>query len=139
LDNVIEALLPLKVPLDSVKPDPRNPRHHPARNLKALMDSLDTYGQRKPIVVNADTMTIEAGNGMWEAAQTLGWDEIAVAFVRDDKAVATAYGIMDNQSALLTDWDLPTLKDLLEELDTSESMPEVEGLPILGGESTQLT
>jgi len=91
------------------------------------MDSLDAYGQRKPIVVNAKTKTIEAGNGMWEAAQALGWDEIAVAFVKDDKAVASAYGIMDNQSALLAEWDLPTLKDLLEELDDGETNMELTG------------
>jgi len=127
LDNVIEALFSLKVPIESVKPDPRNARQHPARNLKAIMDSLDAYGQRKPIVVNAQTMTIEAGNGMWEAAQALGWDEIAVAFVKDDKAVASAYGIMDNQSALLAEWDLPTLKDLLQELDDGETNMELTG------------
>ena len=127
MDNVIEALESLKVPLESIKQDPRNARQHPARNLKAIMDSLDAYGQRKPIVVNAKTKTIEAGNGMWEAAQALGWDEIAVAFVKDDKAVASAYGIMDNQSALLAEWDLPTLKDLLEELDDGETNMELTG------------
>jgi len=127
LDKVIEALSSLKIPLESVKQDPRNARHHPARNLKAIMDSLDAYGQRKPIVVNAKTKTIEAGNGMWEAAQALGWDEIAVAFVKDDKAVASAYGVMDNQSALLAEWDLPTLKDLLEELDDGETNMELTG------------
>ena len=127
MDKVIEALSSLKIPLESVKQDPRNARHHPARNLKAIMDSLDAYGQRKPIVVNAKTKTIEAGNGMWEAAQALGWDEIAVAFVKDDKAVASAYGVMDNQSALLAEWDLPTLKDLLEELDDGETNMELTG------------
>jgi len=127
LDKVIEALSSLKVPLESVKPDPRNARHHPAGNLKAIMDSLDAYGQRKPIVVNAKTMMIEAGNGMWEAAQALGWGQVAVAFVKDDKAVASAYGIMDNQSALLAEWDLPTLKDLLQELDDGETNMELTG------------
>jgi hypothetical protein len=32
--------------------------------------------------------------------------------------MATGYALMDNQSALLAEWDLPVLKDLLEELDT---------------------
>ena len=69
MDNVIESLENLKIPIDSVKQDPRNARSHPARNLKTIAQSLETYGQRKPIVVNAETMYIEAGNGMHEAAE----------------------------------------------------------------------
>lgn len=63
-------------------------------------------------------MTIEAGNGLWQAAKELGWTEIAAVFVEDDKETAQAYALMDNQSALLADWDLPCLKDILQELDT---------------------
>ena len=114
---VIEALKPLLVDINSVKTDPRNARQHPTRNIDTIKKSLEAYGQRKPIVVNQNTNFIEAGNGMWEAAKSLGWTQIAVIKVDDDKDVAKAYGIMDNQSALLADWDLPTLKDLLQELD----------------------
>ena len=114
---VIEALRPLLVDINSVKPDPRNARQHPTRNIDTIKKSLEAYGQRKPIVVNQNTNFIEAGNGMWEAAKSLGWTQIAVVKVNDDKDVAKAFGIMDNQSALLADWDLPTLKDLLQELD----------------------
>jgi len=115
--KVIEALKPLLVDINSVKQDPRNARQHPARNIDTIKKSLEAYGQRKPIVVNQNTNFIEAGNGMWAAAKALGWDKIAVIKVDDDKDVAKAYGIMDNQSALLADWDLPILKDLLQELD----------------------
>lgn len=34
---------------------------------------------------------------------------------------------MDNQSALLADWDLPTLKDLLQELDDGEVDMDLTG------------
>ncbi|MDD2666891.1 MAG: hypothetical protein PHQ37_07930, partial [Methanocellales archaeon] len=41
-----------------------------------------------------------------------------------------AFGIMDNQSALLADWDLPTLKDLLEELDSGAFDMELTGFNV---------
>ena len=125
--KVIEALKPLLVDIDSVKQDPHNARQHPVRNIDTIKKSLEAYGQRKPIVVNQNTNFIEAGNGMWEAAKSLGWTQIAVVKVDDDKDVAKAYGIMDNQSALLADWDLPILKDLLQELDDGSVNMELTG------------
>ncbi len=121
MTNIIESLTPLIIPISTVKPDPKNTRSHPVRNLDTIKRSLQTYGQRKPIVVNAETMTIEAGNGLFSAAKALGWTEIAAVMVKDSKEVAAAYGIMDNQSALLADWDLPNLKDILQELDDGET------------------
>jgi len=126
LNNIVKSLKPLIVPIDSVRPDPQNARKHPERNLETIKKSLNTYGQRKPIVVNHNDI-IEAGNGLWQAAKELGWAEIAVVKVQDDEDYAKAYGIMDNQSALLADWDLPTLKDLLEELDTGAFDMEATG------------
>ncbi|MFA5558606.1 MAG: ParB N-terminal domain-containing protein [Methanofastidiosum sp.] len=117
MDNIIEALKPLAVDISSVKQDPRNARKHNKRNLDAIKTSLQAYGQRKPIVVNSDG-TIEAGNALWQAAKELGWDKIAVTRVDDSKEIAAAYGIMDNKSADLSEFDLPTLKDILQELDT---------------------
>lgn len=103
-----------------MKPDPRNARSHSEVNLRAIKNSLSRYGQRKPIIVNKNSGFIEAGSGLWTAAKSLDWDMIAVVSVDDSHEMATAYGLMDNKSALLADWDLPTLKDLLEELDTGE-------------------
>jgi len=128
--KVIEALKPLLVDIDSVKPDPRNARQHPVRNIDTIKKSLEAYGQRKPIVVNQNTNFIEAGNGMWEAAKALGWTQIAVVKVDDDKDVAKAFGIMDNQSALLADWDLPILKDLLQELDDGSVDMDLTGFNV---------
>lgn len=116
--NIAEALRPLIAPIDSIKPDSHNARKHSERNLEALKKSLTEYGQRKPLVVNAKTKEIEAGNGLWQAAKELGWTEIAVIMVEDGQEMATGFALMDNQSALLAEWDLPTLKDILEELDT---------------------
>jgi len=117
MDNIVEALQSLAIPIDSVKLDERNARQHPPVNIDAIRRSIEHYGQRKPIVVRQDDNIIEAGNGLWLAAKELGWTEIAAVMVEDDPSDATGYAIMDNQSALLADWEFPILKDLLEELD----------------------
>jgi len=125
--NIIESLLPLAVTIDKVKLDPRNARLHLESNMAAIQRSLEAYGQRKPIVVNARTGAIEAGNGLFQAAVKLGWTHIAAVMVADDEDTAKGYAIMDNQSALLAEWDFPVLKDLLQELDTGAFNMDLTG------------
>ncbi len=117
---ILDSLKPLAVPLASLTPDPRNARVHPPRNLEALRTSLRAYGQRKPLVARRADRRIVAGNGLWQAAKDLGWTEIAVVFVEDDEATATGYALMDNQSALLAEWDPGILGDLVVELRAAD-------------------
>jgi hypothetical protein len=118
--RIAESLHPLAVPIDSVTLDPKNARQHPGPNLDAIKRSLQQYGQRKPIVVNSRTGIIEAGNGLWTAAKALGWDTIAVVKVEDDSDNATGYALMDNQSALLADWDMPVLGEMVLDLKNAD-------------------
>lgn len=126
-ENIIESLKPLETDIKTIKTDPKNARKHNDRNLETIKKSLEAYGQRKPIVVNAQNDTIEAGNGLYLAAKALGWETIAVVYVNDSEVTSKAYGIMDNQSALLSEWDLPTLKDLLQEVDDNNVDIELTG------------
>ncbi len=125
--NIAAGLLPLAVDINSLSEDPRNARVHPEENLKAIMRSLTYYGQRKPIVVNETDRVIEAGNGLFLAARELGWTKIAAVMVKDDPSTAEGFAIMDNQSALLSEWNLPLLKDLLIELDTGSFDMDLTG------------
>ena len=127
MENIAEGLLPLAVDIDSVREDPKNARKHPSRNMTAIKRSLQAYGQRKPIVVNSETGIIEAGNGLWRAARSLGWGKIAAVMVKDDPAAAAGFAIMDNQSAVLAEWDLPVLSEVLKELDADVFDLELTG------------
>jgi hypothetical protein len=93
INNITEWLMPLAFDIDSVKEEPRNARKHDSANLTAIERSLITYGQRKPIIVNAETGIIEAGNGLWKTAKTLGWMQIAAVEVKDDPQSATVFAI----------------------------------------------
>lgn len=112
--------------MDTIHEDPRNARSHNDRNLATIRKSLETYGQVKPIVVNADG-SILAGNGLYRAAKALGWTEIAAVHVKFDEDYAKGYAVMDNQSATLAEWDLPNLKDILQELDNGAFDMEATG------------
>ena len=103
--------------ISELKSDPANARKHSPRNLKAIRDSLDVFEQQKPIVVDSRGVVI-AGNGTLEAARELGWEEIAVVVTDLDPAHAQAFGIADNRTAELAEWDTDVLGQLLEGMDS---------------------
>ncbi len=109
--------LELAVPIDSIRPPDRLIKDHTEIDLATTRSSLDFYGQILPIVVNAETDIIIAGVGRWMAAKQLGWDEFAVIKVVMKPEVARGYAIMDNQSAVLGQFNIPNLVSELTELD----------------------
>jgi len=115
------------VNIDDLDLDPRNARKHDTKNLKAIADSLELFGQRKPIVVWG--RTVVAGNGTMVAARSLGWTEITVARVPDDWTAdqVKAYALADNRSAELAEWDEQVLTEQLKELELAEWDLEVLG------------
>ena len=104
------------VPIADLAPDPANARKHGERNLKAIIDSLRAFGQQKPIVVDTRGIVV-AGNGTLEAAKRLGWEEIAIVRTELEPTQATAFGIADNRTAELAEWDEEVLVSLLDSLD----------------------
>ena len=111
LPYISESLRPLAVPIDSLHEDPANARvgHDVAR----IAASLKAYGQRKPIVANRlQDGKIEAGNGTYRGAKSLGWSHIAVVFVDDDPATAAAFGIADNRVGEFSRWDEDVLREI---------------------------
>jgi DNA modification methylase len=118
------------VKIDALDLDPRNARKHDAKNLKAIADSLEQFGQRKPIVVWGKTVV--AGNGTMAAARTLGWTEISVVYVPSDWSSdqVKAYALADNRSAELAAWDEQVLASQLLELQEAEFDIELLGFEL---------
>jgi len=106
------------VPLSSISPDPANTRKHSRRNLDAIKASLRRFGQQKPIVVDAKGVVL-AGNGTLAAATELGWPEIQIVRTELAGVDATAFGIADNRSAELAEWD-STLAEVLASLKAED-------------------
>ncbi len=106
------------VPIGSVRPDPENARRHPDHNLSTIRNSLERFGQQKPIVVGRDGEII-AGNGTYAAAVDLGWKSIRVSWSDLTGAEARAYALADNRSGDLSFFDPDDLHDQLEFLGES--------------------
>ena len=122
LSHIAEQLRPLAVLCSELLLDPANARRHPEPNLEAIKGSLRVYGQRKPVVVNRRTGTIEAGNGTLQAALALCWSHLAVVYVDDDPTTAAGFSIADNRTAELAEWDREALDKLLSELKTNDPL-----------------
>ena len=102
-----------KVILSELNPYPNNPRKG---NIDLIAESLDTYGQYKPITVNKRNNEILAGNHTYQAAKKLGWNDIAVTFVDVDEATAAKIVAIDNKTSDMGGYDTTKLLELLDEL-----------------------
>lgn len=108
-----------KVSIDKLIKDPVNARKHGEKNLESIKGSLAKFGQQKPIVINKDNIVV-AGNGTLAAAKALGWKEINVVRTDLTGADLTAFGIADNRSSELAEWDFDTLAELLKSLRSDD-------------------
>jgi len=114
------------VKIAELKPHPKNPRQHPDSAIAKLTRSIQEFGWTNPVLVSKDGFVL-AGHARLKAAENAGITEVPVIQLDLEGAKADAYLIADNKTQDLTDWDLPLLKDLLQELDTGEFDIEITG------------
>jgi len=97
-----------QLPIVSIAPSPRNPRHR-VDDIAELADSLRAHGLLQPVVVRRQDVGYEliAGHRRLEAAKKLEWTEIA-AVVRDES---------DDEAYILT---------LVENLQREDLSPKEE-------------
>lgn len=98
------------VDMDTLRMDDKNARKG---NISAIMESLEEFGQHRPLVAQRKTKKIIAGNHMFRAAQALGWNKINVYWVDDDDSAALRRGLADNATSNLAVWDEDVLAALL--------------------------
>lgn len=101
---------PTLVPLEQLEVHPDNPR---IGDVGAIMRSLEANGQYRPIVANARTNRILAGNHTYKAAKRLGWPSIAVSWVDVDEAAERRIVLVDNRAADVASYDDHALTELL--------------------------
>jgi len=133
-DQLVVQLLPVK----KCKPHPKNAREHDEDNIRSIMTSLKSFGQRSPIVLNED-FEIVKGNGTHESACRLGWKEIrCVQHTFSSKAEEVAYMLADNKTNDLSRFNFTGLTANLKELQEAEFDLETTGFqdfetrPLLG-------
>lgn len=106
-----------KLKIKDLKPHPRNAKLHSRRNIDAIANSLEQFGQFKPIVVQKSSGYILAGNGTFMAAKRLKWKELDCHVVDVDDQIANALALADNKVAEFSEWNVEALSNELKELD----------------------
>src|SRR2546430_11899104 len=106
------------VPIDMLKPHPRNYRKHPDDELEHIMESIRTHGFYRNIVLAKDGKTILAGHGVVEAARRLGYKEIPAILIdyEPDDPHALKVLVSDNEIAHLAESNDRALTELLREV-----------------------
>jgi ParB family transcriptional regulator, chromosome partitioning protein len=91
-----------KVPIEFLKPNPRNPRRDfPEAELRELADSIRQHGVIQPIVVRAikgatDRFEIIAGERRWRASQIAALHEVPIVPVEINDSDALEFAIIEN-------------------------------------------
>jgi hypothetical protein len=105
-----------RVKTSDLASDPDNARIHGRNNLRAIRESLERFGQVRPLLATSELVVV-AGNGTLAAAEALGLDELEVLVLPwEDREKARAYAIADNRTAELATWDDEALAGQLVDL-----------------------
>jgi ParB-like chromosome segregation protein Spo0J len=113
--------------IDAVQPHPDNPRRG---NTEAIAKSIEALGQYKPIVVQASTGYIIAGNHTWKAMKQLGRAEVSAVVLDVDDTTAKSIMVADNRTSDLGDYDDEQLNELLAGLLDEGVDPDLLGYDI---------
>jgi ParB-like chromosome segregation protein Spo0J len=123
------------VPVNEILTHPLNPREG---DIGAIIESLSTMGQYRPIVVNRPTKHCVSGNHTLQAAVQLGWEKIAVHWIEVDDIEEIKILIVDNRTSDLATYDSGDLNKLLTSTSTKGTgFSREEVAEILSGGKTK--
>ena len=102
--------------VDDLKPYDRNPRIITELAITQVANSIQKYGFRQPLVVDAEGVII-VGHTRLEAAKVLGIKEVPVHTAEDlSEDELRAYRIADNKVGEYSDWENGVLAEEIEAL-----------------------
>jgi DNA modification methylase len=102
----------------ALKPDPRNARTHPKRQVEQIVRSIREFGFTNPVLIDEAGVLI-AGHGRLRAAKDLGLTSVpAIQLEGLSEAQKKALRLADNKIALNAGWDLEILKLELDDIGT---------------------
>ncbi len=104
------------LPIEQLKPDPRNARVHDKKQVRQIASSIESFGFNVPILIDGGNHVV-AGHGRILAAKLLGLAEVPT--VRLDHltgAQRRAFATADNRLTEIASWDDRLLGETLQEL-----------------------
>jgi len=107
-------------PIESLRPNPRNPRMHDAEQIAQLAAVIRHFGWTYPVLVDEDGLIL-AGHGRREAALLLKLKVVPVLVARGwSEDQKRAYAIADNRLNELSTWNDELLRLELGELRSAQ-------------------
>jgi DNA modification methylase len=104
------------LPIDQLRPWPRNARTHSRKQIKQIAESIRHFGFTNPVLIDGENRIL-AGHGRVEAARQLGMTSVPCLRVDHlSPAEKRAYVLADNKLALNAGWDEELLALELKEL-----------------------
>jgi DNA methylase/ParB-like nuclease domain len=112
------------VPIESVKPNPRNAKRHPRRQIGLIAENIEKLGFHHPLLVDEEGMLL-SGHARLLAAHLLNLEKIPVLRLRNlSPQQKRAVALADNKLAELGQWDREMLRLELKEL--TADVPKLE-------------
>ena len=100
--------------IETLRPDPANPRSHSPKQIRQLTRSIGAFGFNVPILVDR-TLRIIAGHGRLLAARELGWREVpTIVLDHLSEAETRAFMIADNRVAESAAWNDTLLSEQIK-------------------------
>lgn len=106
----------LKMNIADLRPPEKNVRKHNENQIKEFARSLEKFGQIRPVVIDENNV-VYCGNGLVEAAKSLGWEKIEVLRKGGmSEADKKKLMIADNRIYSLGYDDFDAINEMLEEI-----------------------
>lgn len=106
----------VKVKISELKAPEKNVRNHSEKQIKEFVRSLEKFGQIRPVVIDENNI-VYCGNGLVEAAKSLGWEKIeALRKVGMTEADKKKMMIADNRIYTLGSDNYDNLNAIIEEI-----------------------
>jgi DNA modification methylase len=104
------------VSVRKLRPNKRNARTHPQKQIRQIENSYRRFGWTNPIIIDENN-AILAGHGRYQAALQLGLSEVPVIVVAGlSDAEKRALALADNKIAANAGWDRQLLAEELSDL-----------------------
>lgn len=103
--------------VNEIEPHPENAN---VGDVEAIKESIRVNGFYAPIIVQATTGYIIAGNHRFKAARELGYEQVPVVYLDVDDEDAKRIMVADNRTTRLGHDDSQLLTSLLEDLGDTE-------------------
>jgi DNA modification methylase len=116
----VSARLIENLPINRLRPWPRNARIHTRKQIRQIADSIRRFGFTNPVLTDGENRIL-AGHGRVEAARELGMETVpCLRLEHMSPAEKRAYVLADNKLALNAGWDEELLALELQELMNAE-------------------